>query len=204
MAKQDFLENFRIARNLFFHPRVETDSPTLDPVALERTIARAAIWLTPRSVRGFNADDFAELGPDRQRELQATVQRFLAVANQVPPNQPATPEQLAYAQATFTRLVEILQPYLPSPQEGAQIEAVLKSVAFPHAVVNWDYELGSDQDDSPAVWVNLYVDEDSVPPRELGRLATGMTKKILDALAAAGSPRWPYIRVRSAVQHKIA
>src|SRR4051812_28139365 len=97
MAKQEFLDNFRVARNLFVHPRVETDSPNLDREALERRIARAAIWLTPKSVKGFNADDFAELGPDRQRELQAAVGEFLEVASQVPSKDPATSEQLGKA-----------------------------------------------------------------------------------------------------------
>ncbi len=63
MSKQDFLNNFRIARNLFVHPRVTMDSSHLEPHELEQKLARAAIWLTPRSVQGFNASDFPELLP---------------------------------------------------------------------------------------------------------------------------------------------
>jgi hypothetical protein len=48
MAKQDFLDNFRIARNLFFHPRVAADSTQADPQAIEQRVARVAIWLTPK------------------------------------------------------------------------------------------------------------------------------------------------------------
>jgi len=93
MAKQEFLSNFRIARNLFAHQHVQADDARIDPQAMERLLARAAIWLTPKSVKAFNVADFAELGPDQQSELKNAVQEFLAVANKVPPNEPATPEQ---------------------------------------------------------------------------------------------------------------
>ena len=160
MAKQEFLGNFRIARNLFIHPQVQTDDPQLDPPTIERAL-RAAIWLTPNSVRGFHADDFSELGLDRQRGLQAAVREFLEIAKEVPPTESPTPEQFGNAKGAFAKMLAILQPYLPTPQEGEQVEEALKRVDFPPWVVNWDYELGSDEDESPALWVNLYVDQDS-------------------------------------------
>jgi len=58
MPKQEFLENFSVARNLFFHPQVEADSQDIDTGAVAQLLARAAIWLTPKSVKGFNAADF--------------------------------------------------------------------------------------------------------------------------------------------------
>lgn len=204
MARQEFLGNFRIARNLFFHPRVETDSSPIDPRAAEQVIARAAIWLTPKSVKGFSSDDFPELGLDKQNELRTAVGDFLNVASQVPPNEPATPEQYASARDSFARILRILAPYLSSPQEGENVEEALSTVTFPPWVVNWDYELGSDQDGSPAVWLNLYVDETTAPRKELGRMASQLTSEIHNALIAAGSHRWPYLRVRTALEHKMA
>jgi len=206
MAKQEFLDSFRIARNLFFHPRVETDSSQLDPQALELMIARAAIWLTPKSVSGFNPADFAELGSERQRALQTAVQEFVAVASQVPPNEPATPEQLKSARAAFVKMLGILNPYIPSLRDGENVEEVLERVQsqLPPWVVNWDYELGSDADDAPAVWINLFVDESTAPRKEFGRLASRMSADILQALSAAGSSRWPYVRIRTAMEHKTA
>ncbi len=200
MSKQEFLDNFRIARSLFIHPRVQTDSATLDPQALEKTIARAAIWLTPKSVKGFNVDDFPELGLDRQQELRTAISEFLHVARQVPPTEPASREQLDAAGTAFSKILPILEPYLP--EEGSKVEKALENVAFPPAVANWDFELGSDDDGMPVVWVNLYIDETSGPRRELGRLASKMTTSIRQALSAAGSNRWPYVRVRTAVEHK--
>ncbi len=110
-TKREFLINFGIARNLFAHPRVTADSPSIDTATMARTLARAAIWLTPKSVAGFNAADFPELGLDRQRELQSAVQDFLAVARQVPADKPATDAQ--YGNITMeTTLDPKVQPFL--------------------------------------------------------------------------------------------
>ena len=76
MAKQEFLENFRVARNLFLHNRFATQAQQASSKAPADKFARAAIWLTPKSVKGFDAADFAELGPDQQAELSAAVQEF--------------------------------------------------------------------------------------------------------------------------------
>ena len=70
MARQDFLSNFRVARNLFVHPRLDGSGPNLDPQTTAERLARAAIWLTPKSVAGFNAADFPELGFDRKKALE--------------------------------------------------------------------------------------------------------------------------------------
>jgi hypothetical protein len=107
MSKQEFLDNLRIARNLFAHARVQTDTATLDPQKLEQMIARAAIWLTPKSVKGFSADDFPELRRDQRRELQGAIDEFLRVARQVPPTEAASQQQLGAAGAAFAKVLSI-------------------------------------------------------------------------------------------------
>lgn len=203
-TKRDFLRNFRIARNLFVHPqKVETESATVDRAAISRTLARAAIWLTPKSVAGFNAADFAELGPDRQAELQTAVQNLLAVASQVPANKPATKEQYGNASVAFARILGILAPYLPMPDEAKQVEGALRSVEFPPWVVNWDYELATDSDGGPAVWLNVFADEQAVPKTQLGKSASELTSKVRQALDSHRIRRWPYIRMKTAMEHKV-
>jgi hypothetical protein len=169
---------------------------------MARTLARAAIWLTPKSVAGFNAADFPELGLDRQRELQSAVQDFLAVARQVPADKPATDEQYGNASVAFLKLLDILGPYLPLPDEAKKVEAALRSVDFPTWVVNWDYELGSDSDGAAAVWVNVFADEQTVPRQHLGRAASELTTKVRQAFSASGVDRWPYIRMKTSFEHK--
>ena len=75
---------------------------------MRRRLARSAIWLTPKSVKEFSAADFAELGPERQRDLEAAAQGFLQVAKHVPADQPATVEQYSKGATEFRKLVEIL------------------------------------------------------------------------------------------------
>ena len=122
-----------------------------------------------------HAADFPELGLDRQRELQSAVQDFLAVARQVPADKPATDEQYGNASVAFLKLLDILGPYLPLPDEAKKVEAALRSVDFPTWVVNRDYELGSDSDGAAAVWVNVFADEQTVPRQHLGRAASELT-----------------------------
>src|SRR5205085_12588387 len=100
--------------------------------------------------------------------------------------------------------LSILQNYLPIPREGETIEAALKNVQFPPWVVNWDYELATDDEGAPVVWINLFADESIAPRREFGRTASLLNRKIHDALLAAGNQRWPYIRLGTAVEHKTA
>lgn len=204
MAKQDFLTNFRVARNLFYHGRVYTDTSHLDSTALEDMLGRAAIWLTPKSVSGFEPKDFSELGPGKRAELENAVKDFLRVAKKVPPDKPATAEQLRNAKSAFAKILSILEPYLPSREEGKLIEQVLSKILLPDWAVNWDYEFGSDEDGAPAVWINLFVDENLAPRKELARVASQMTADIRKALSDAGNSRWPYIRIRTAAEHKTA
>jgi hypothetical protein len=203
-SKREFLLNFRVARNLFVHPqRVEADSPTVDPEAVATMLARAAIWLTPKSVAGFNAADFPELSLARQAELLAAVQSFKAVADQVPSNKPATDEQVGNASVAFAKIREILDPYLPVPDEAKQVEAALRNVEFPPWVVNWDYELASDSDGVAAVWVNVFADEQAVPKDRLGPAASELTSRVRQAFDGKLIHRWPYIRMRTAQEHKV-
>jgi hypothetical protein len=202
-SKRDFLENFRIARNLFAHGKVSADSPTIDPAAIERTLTRAAIWLTSKSVSGFNAAHFPELGASKQQELLSAVQSFLAVAREVPSDKPATGEQYGNAVVAFAKLLMILEPYLPMPDEAKLVEAALRTVKFPAWVVNWDYELGSDADGVPAVWVYVFADDQTLPKAQLGRAASELTTLIRRAFQEARIDRGPYVRLKTTGEHKV-
>jgi hypothetical protein len=198
MSKRDFLDNLRVARNLFVHGGASTDGRRLDPAAL----TRAAIWLTPSSVKGFRVGDFPELGTAQQRALADAVQEFERVAKQVPPDGPATDQQFNDAKAALEGILSILGNYLPNHEEAAQIRTALATLDFPPWVLNWDYEVGSDEDGGPAVWITLYADERGFPPDQFGRRAIEMLPKLRSALTTAGIRRWPYIRMRTAREYK--
>lgn len=202
-SKRDFLLNFRVARNLFVHShQVEAVNATIDATAISSTLARAAIWLTPKSVAGFDAADFTELGRERQAELLAAVQSFETVARQVPSDKPPTLEQYGNAIVAFVKIMAILEPYLPVHDESRQVESALRDVEFPSWVVNWDYELADDSEGVAAAWVNVFADEQAVPKGQLGRAASELTSKVRQAFDAKEILRWPYIRMKTALEHK--
>ena len=82
----------------------------------------------------------------------------------------------------------ILGNYLPSHEEANQIRTALATLDFPSWVLNWDYEVGSDEDGVPAVWVTLYADERTIPPDQFGRHASEMIPKLRSTLTASGIP----------------
>jgi hypothetical protein len=202
MSKRDFLDNVRVARNLFVHGRATGDSRQLDPAALTQAIIRAAIWLTPKAVESFNEADFVELGPGRQRALGEAVREFDLIARQVRPNSPASDAQVSQAGDALRRLLEILGNYLPTHDEELQIQSAFAKLDYPPWVRNWDFEPGSNEDGEPSVWVTLYADEGAVPPELLGKRATEMIPKIRAALKSAGVRRWPYLRVWTAREYQ--
>jgi hypothetical protein len=83
-SKQKFMENFRLARNLFLHTRDETDNSNIDANSVSDALIRGSLWLTPKVVEGFNVSDFSELTTDQQSELASAVQAFKTVASHVP------------------------------------------------------------------------------------------------------------------------
>ena len=202
MSKRAFLDNVRRARNLFVHGRATSDGRNLDPAAVMRAITRAAIWLTPKAVEGFNETDFSELGPTRQPALADAVREFESIARQVPPNAPASDAQINQAGEALRRMLEILANYLATHDEELQIRNALAKVDYPLWVRNWDFEPASDEDGEPSVWVTLYADEDALPPDLLGKRATEMIPKIRAAFKSAGVRRWPYLRVWTAREYQ--
>jgi hypothetical protein len=108
MAKTDFFLSVRTAV-AFLTPRVEVDNPYTDVRKMEQALGRAAIWLTPKSVEGFDPHDFADLPEQERQSLVENVQQFMHVAETVPSNQPATPQQIQAALLPFMNIVEAVR-----------------------------------------------------------------------------------------------
>ena len=111
MAKQDFFQSVRTAVR-FLAPRVETDNPYTKPSELEQRLRGAAIWLTPKSVEGFNPQDFCDV-PEQEREsLIQDVSSFIGVAEAVRPDRPAKPGEVETALPRFLKIVTTVQKLL--------------------------------------------------------------------------------------------
>jgi hypothetical protein len=196
MAKQEFIQNVRLARNLFFH-RVEADHPGVNADEIARRLSRAALWLTPAAVRGFDALDFPELPANTREELERSVREFTEVASQVPDDGPASAEQEAAAIRGFQNILRILQPYFPTPEELTQLRTAMKAVNLPDSVQTWDYEFGRDSSGDPAVWIWIVVDDEAAVDVTFTAATTRLQRDIHRALQRAGLDRWPYVRFRT-------
>jgi len=108
MPKDEFFQSVRTAVG-FLAPRVEADNPLLAPAGLEKGLANATIWLTPKSVEGFDPSDFGDLSQAEQAALVENVERFVDVAGGVPSNQPAQPEEIVKALPHFRDIVSFVQ-----------------------------------------------------------------------------------------------
>ncbi len=107
MAREEFLQNVRLAVR-HITPAAENDGgdPKADWTA---RLQLASAWLSPKSVEGFRPDDFRDLPPEQQSELQEAVSQFLAVALRAPGSGPASDEQITAALQPFRRIVMIVQ-----------------------------------------------------------------------------------------------
>jgi hypothetical protein len=201
MSKSEFLSNLKTARNLFFH-RVQTDHPGVDAKSIDGQLARAAIWLTPSTVKGFDAKDFPELSESARNDLKEKVSRFESIAKQVPATEPATAQQIQQAMPCFIGILSALELYLRSGGELQQVRDALEAVTFPEAVLTWDFELGTDSTGDPAVWVWVFVDSATAESDDFASLASDIEDRIRESLSAANVTRWPYVRFRTASEQR--
>jgi hypothetical protein len=201
MSKQEFLQNLRTARNVFFH-RVGPRTAHEDPRDPNTQLARGFIWLAPSSVSGFDPSDFEELSPGVRNQLKERVQQFLDVTKRVGPDKQPSPDDVRRAMQAFLDVVSILEPYLSGNEELHAVRDVLESVDFPPGVVAWEFRVGEDSTGDPAAWIWLFVDQDVVERKEVSRVTTAARQKIHDAFTAAGIHRWPYVRARTAAEQR--
>ena len=52
---------------------------------ISRRLARAALWMTPKAVEGYDPEDFRDLPEDQQEGLRNAVGEFEPLADSVPP-----------------------------------------------------------------------------------------------------------------------
>jgi len=176
------------------------DSPTLDEASIENALRGAALWLTPKVVWGFDAADFAFLSDLERTELSDSVASFLAVADQVPPNRPATSEQIESALPALLRIIQITRPDIYGDSDafaaGKQIERQLTG-KLPAWVRQLKFETGSDASGDAALWVWVIADDDAVRDGAL-RDNTRMVRQVIDdAVSRSGLNYWTYVRFRS-------
>lgn len=108
MAKNDFFQNVRRAVG-FVAPRAVADNPYTKPHEIERALRGATIWLTPRSVEGFDPRDFGELSPNDRDNLATSVESFVDIARKVDLKKPATADEVDRALPRFMSIFGVVQ-----------------------------------------------------------------------------------------------
>lgn len=202
MAKPEFLDHVKTAAR-FLSPRVETDNASLDGRSLEQRLVRAAVWLSPSAVKGFDVRDFSELPTEERARLRESVERFRQAAEQVPPDQPATDAQLQAGLSAFLELLRVLRPYLGADRELRRLGDALQSVAFPEYVVGLNYRIGADSSGgTPAVWVWVIVEDKVVADKSFAQKTAHVRELIEKALRQAEIQRWPYVYFRSVSEQR--
>jgi hypothetical protein len=199
MAIDDFWRNLRTAASLYA-PSAVTDLPHADPEALERMLRGARLWLTARSVEGFEPDDFAFLDDERREALRESVDRFRSIATHVPGNKPATPEQVEAGGAAFREILHLLQPHRFGDAESFRTQVLLDRELqgkLPRWVTGLFCETGQDVADDPAVWIWVEVTDEATEKRLVVKHGQRIDEEVTSAYRRIGGRRWPFVRFRN-------
>jgi hypothetical protein len=113
MALEEFIDSLRLASRMLPRPRVSSDQGPQADAHYASMLHRADLWLTEKSVAGFDPADFASWPEPEQENLAKEVEAFRAIARQVPANKPATKAQSERARKHLERAIQIVrQPLL--------------------------------------------------------------------------------------------
>jgi hypothetical protein len=196
MASEEFLLNLRTAAR-FLSPSVQMNGIRLDPDYIERVLRRATIWLTPRAVEGFSVQDFPELTSDERTRLRESVESFLSVARSVPPNKPATDDQISKSAHAFATILDIMRPYL----EGFKVYHALKQQKFPPYVRDFAVRVGEDWSGDPAAHIWVVVSDD-VGGHGFRSKFPEVRRDVEEALERSGIDLLPYVMIRTETEQE--
>ncbi|MCA9226575.1 MAG: hypothetical protein KDA47_13230 [Planctomycetales bacterium] len=106
--REQFILDVRQSARTLQQPRVETDSDKVDTDAIAEILHRAALWLTPRVVNHYAAEDFTNCSEEQQQRLDLAVNEFRYIAEQVSSDQPADIEQFTSGMNRVRNLIAAL------------------------------------------------------------------------------------------------
>ncbi len=121
MSRDDFLASVSVACSAL-SPTVQADGRPNNADYLTTVMRRADLWLTTKSVEGFNARDWTHWARDAQERLRVAVERFKAIAEQVPAKGPATLEQSESARRLLREIAMLLRSHGELAEHGETVE----------------------------------------------------------------------------------
>ena len=200
MAIQDFWLNVTAALP-YFDSRFATESPELDPRQRRRRLRNAALWLTPATVEGFDANDFGFMEQTERDALKASVEDFRRVAETVPDDGPPTEEQIREASPKFQRILEVLQPHENPDIEAFRASKVLAKLRFPN-VQKLIHLFDTDSTGDPGIWVWVILNDEVAERPTFFEETEEIRGRIEVALRRTGLRRFPYIRFQTVSEQR--
>ncbi|MBP3957980.1 hypothetical protein J8F10_22220 [Gemmata sp. G18] len=157
----------------------------------------APIWLSPRTVAGYDAGDFSSFSPADRDQLTAQVNAFRGVAEAIADREP-TAAELKSGLAYLMNFINLLDHLALDAEGRALLLALYRSrITFPDFVLGIDYTLDTDATGDPGIWIWVIVPDDVDPDSsEFRQFSTQFRKEVRRALAEVKSDRLPYIHYR--------
>jgi hypothetical protein len=199
MAITDFLWNFRAA-TIFVPPRDDVGNapPTADQLAEAARYYK--LWLTPRTVEGFEARGFYDLSEDEKRNLERLVEEFRQLAERIAPDRQPTADEVREGRRLFVAIRRVVGRYVDDPRVAEVVQALddeRSEVWFPKFIVNYDVQFGQDHTGDPAVWVRFIVADEAAEDDHIVDSLPLLRRKIYELLAAKGIDRVAYLNFRT-------
>ena len=179
MAREDFIDNLRLASRTLPPPSVWTGRGPEADALFSFSMHSADLWLTPKSVAGFDPADFSDWRPAERAELERDVAAFLEVAKQVSADQPATKGQSKQARKHLEHVIGMVGKRLLGEWLAAQQNLMAEATSAAKAK-GWFVE--KDEKDVRESLLGAYR-----APRL--RIRTQDNEVVLDPIARFGSGR---------------
>ncbi len=112
MARENFIDDLRLASRLLIPFKVDSGRNAEMDTQLRSVLHAADLWLTPKSVEGFDPADFADWSQEDRETLENEVAAFRAIAEQVPANKAASKAQSKQARKHLEGAIKVVRHQL--------------------------------------------------------------------------------------------
>jgi hypothetical protein len=106
--REEFILDVRRAARTLQKPNVEADSDAVNTDAIAKILHGADFWLSPKVVKHYDRDDFADWPKEQQNRLHQAVDEFRTKAGEVPTGAPPTIDQFTQGAQRFRDLISVL------------------------------------------------------------------------------------------------
>jgi hypothetical protein len=179
VAREEFIDNLRLASRLLSSMSVSSEPGMPGDETLGHALPSADLWLTQKSVEGFDPADFPDWPCKELDDLTKDVAAFREITQQVGADKPATKAQSKQARKHLERVLKTVSGRLLPEWIEAQQEMVAEATAAAESQ-GWYVEK-----DEKLVRESLLGAYDA--PRL--RIRTRDSEVVLDPIARFGSGR---------------